>query len=155
MATYAKVLGAAAVLTCTLPWASGIEPGDNQGVRFEIRLAETQPAKGLTEAIVEGTTRKVYLHKEAALTNKDVAMAQATTRDGDSAVIDVRLTEDGAKKLAKLTANHVGQPLAIMLDGKVLAAPVVRDPITGGKALITGNFTKEEAARIAGAINTR
>jgi preprotein translocase subunit SecD len=70
-------------------------------------------------------------------------------------VIDVRLTEDGAKKLAKLTENHVGQPLAIMLDGKVLAAPVVRDPITGGKALITGNFTKEEAARIAGAINTR
>ena len=150
MLSIRKVLAAALVPTCCLVWASGAQPGDKAGaIKFEMRLAENEPAKGLREAQVEGTTRKVYLHMEPALTNKDIAAAQATTGEDNKPAVEVRLTEVGAKKLAKLSEAHQGKPVAILLDDKVILAPLVRDSITEGKAMITGSFTKEKAEKIA------
>jgi SecD/SecF fusion protein len=62
--------------------------------------------------------------------------------------VDVELTKEGRQKLARLTKAHQGKPLAILVDGEVVAAPVVRDEVTGN-ARISGNFSKDEAERIA------
>ncbi len=140
-----------------LSFAASVPPaqaGEKPGVIFELRAAESKPAKGLTEAAVEGTRDKVYLHKEAALTNKDIVGAKATTENGEIAV-EITLTKAGQGKLAKLTESHVGKPLALMLDGKVVFAPVVRDKILGDKVLVTGKFTKQEAERIAKGIQAK
>ena len=117
-------------------------------VKFEVRRAERKPAEGLTEAKVEGTDTKVYLHKEVELTNEDIAGAKAVTDESKANIVEVELTKEGRQKLARVTKAHQGKPLAILVDGKVVAAPVVRDEITG-HARISGNFTKEEAERIA------
>jgi preprotein translocase subunit SecD len=125
-------------------WAASLA---HAAVKFEVRRAESKPGEGLTEAKVEGTDKKVYLHKEVELTNEDIAGAKAVTDESKANVVDVKLTKEGRQKLARVTKAHQGKPLAILVDGKVVAAPVVRDEITGD-ARISGNFSKEEAERI-------
>ena len=137
----ARVAGALALSL----WAVSLAQA---AVKFEVRRAESKPAEGLTEAKVEGTDEKVYLHKEVELTNEDIASARAATDPSKANVVEVELTKEGQKKLSRLTKEHQGKPLAILVDGKVVAAPVVRGEITGD-ARITGDFTKEEAERIA------
>ena len=64
-------------------------------------------------------------------------------------MIEIEFTKSGAARFATATGNSVGKPLAILVDDKLLSAPVVQEAITGGKAMISGNFTKAEAKRIA------
>ena len=101
-----------------------------------------------------GSDQKVYLRKEAEVTEKDVTQAQAVEHKG-TFVIEIVLTKEGQKKLAKLTEEHVNKPLAILVDGKVNPPPIVRDKLEGGKAVITGNFTKAEAEKIAKGIKDK
>src|SRR4051812_34317336 len=112
-----KALAAALVFPCCIAWASEAQPAEMSGVTFELRRAEGKPVEGLTEATVAGTKDKVYLHQEAALTNQDIARAQATTDAGDKPAVEITLTEGGRKKLAKLTEDHQGKPLAILVAG--------------------------------------
>ena len=55
----------------------------------------------------------------------------------------------GTKKFGNATRDNVGRRLAIVLDGKVISAPVINSPITGGKGIITGNFTVQSANDLA------
>jgi len=55
----------------------------------------------------------------------------------------------GAKKFGNATRDNVGRRLAIVLDGKVISAPTINSPITGGKGIITGNFTVQTANDLA------
>jgi SecD/SecF fusion protein len=61
----------------------------------------------------------------------------------------MKLDGEGGKMFGDLTANNVGQRLAIMLDGDVQSAPSIRQPIYGGEAVITGRFSDEEARNLA------
>lgn len=60
-------------------------------------------------------------------------------------VVSFRFNSTGASKFAEITAENVGKPFAIVLDGKVITAPVIRSPILGGSGIISGNFTVESA----------
>jgi len=66
--------------------------------------------------------------------------------------IEIVFTEDGAKRFSTVTERNIMNPLAILVDGQLLSAPIVRERITGGKALISGSFGKAEAERIANGI---
>lgn len=63
--------------------------------------------------------------------------------------IAFRLTHEGAERFATVTRQYQGRQLAILLDGKVLSAPVIKDPITTGTGTITGRFTLEEASDLS------
>jgi preprotein translocase subunit SecD len=141
--TKALVLGALA--GCGSP-AVAAEPPAKEKAKVEFRRAEAEPAEGLTEAKVAGTDQKVYLHKAADLTGADVASA-VVGGDDDKATVQVTLTGEGTKKAAKLSKDHANKPLAIVVDGKVIAAPVIRAEL-GESVVITGNFTKAEAEKI-------
>ena len=56
--------------------------------------------------------------------------------------------------MRQATAEHIGRPVAILIDGTVVMAPIVRSPI-GDSAVISGQFTREEAERIAAGIDGR
>ncbi|WP_018234886.1 protein translocase subunit SecD [Ensifer sp. BR816] len=60
-------------------------------------------------------------------------------------VVDFAFDSLGARQFADITRENVGRPFAIVLDGKVLTAPVINEPILGGRGQISGNFTVEEA----------
>jgi preprotein translocase subunit SecD len=68
--------------------------------------------------------------------------------------IEVTFTEQGRKQFAEMTKANLNRRLAILVNGKVLIAPVIRTEIAGGQAIITGNFSNAEAQQLADAINS-
>lgn len=64
-------------------------------------------------------------------------------------VVSFRFDGAGARQFARITRENVGKPFAIVLDGKVLSAPVIREPITGGQGQISGNFSVQEASTLS------
>jgi len=121
-------------------------------VILEFRLAETSPSEGLREVTIDDTNEKLYLHKDVIISNKDVAAARAipslTPRSFD---IEIEFTEGGADRISRVSAENIGKRIAILMDGKVIVAPILRSAISH-KAVIAGSapsFTKEEAEELA------
>ena len=65
----------------------------------------------------------------------------------------LQFNDEGSKIFADLTEKNVGKPLAIYIDGAPISAPIVQEIISGGKAQITGQFTVEEAKKLARNLN--
>lgn len=65
------------------------------------------------------------------------------------AVVNFRFDTSGARKFGKATSENVGRPFAVVLDGEVITAPVIREPILSGSGQISGSFTVESAGRLA------
>ena len=87
-----------------------------------------------------GTTR---------MTGNDLKTAKEQIDQGKKNVVAIEFTDEGAKKFADLTASNVGRKIGIYLDGAPLTEPVVNEPITGGKAVINGSKTLEDAKNLA------
>jgi preprotein translocase subunit SecD len=102
-------------------------------------------------ARVAGTDRLVYLHPEAIATNDDVERAEVVAGEGGRFSIAVRFTPSGAQKMERATSAAVGKRLAVLIDGQVVADPVVRGPI-GASGVLTGNFSRADADKIAAGI---
>ncbi|MFM7083929.1 MAG: protein translocase subunit SecD [Hyphomicrobium sp.] len=64
-------------------------------------------------------------------------------------IISFRFNSSGARKFGSFTKENVGRPFAIVLDDKVISAPIIREPILGGTGQISGNFTVESANNLA------
>ncbi|MDI9313501.1 MAG: protein translocase subunit SecD [Hydrotalea sp.] len=64
-------------------------------------------------------------------------------------VVSFRFSGAGARAFGQATTDNVGKPLFIVLDGKIISAPNIRQPITGGSGIITGNFTVAETQTLA------
>ena len=64
-------------------------------------------------------------------------------------LVAVRFNGEGADLFAEITRQNVGEQLGIFLDGELLSAPVINEPIIGGTAIISGNFTPDEAQALA------
>ena len=80
------------------------------------------------------------------------AVADARVRPGtqlEGPYVELVLTDRGARVFEALTGENVRRHLAIVLDGKVYSAPVIRERIGGGRASITGSFDIEEARDLA------
>ena len=85
-----------------------------------------------------------------AMTGTDLKDAQASTNPQTGQhVVNLEFSDEGSTKFAELTSANVGRTVAILLDGEVLTAPNVREPILGGRAEITGQRTLEEAQNLA------
>ena len=134
--------------------ASAEPPEEKSKLKIEFRRAETKPADGLTEAKVAGTDEKIYIPKTADATNADIASASVAVDRSLNPAIDVVFTKEGAKKMEVLSEKHKDKPLAIMVDGKVISAPIVREKFTS-RAQITGKFTQKEVENIVKAINSK
>jgi preprotein translocase subunit SecD len=123
--------------------------------RLEFRLvdAAADPAATLKAGAPEGfemlfdkAQRPYVVAKRALLTGADLLEANASfVANGNQPAVDFQFTEHGAQVFAHLTEDIVGQPFAIVLDGVVLSAPIVREPIRGGRGQISGGFTLEQA----------
>lgn len=120
-------------------------------VRFEVRLAEEQPVPGLVAAHVEHSGQTIYLRPDTVVRNEDVARATAIEAAPGFAV-EVQLLPGAAARLRQATSGHIGRPVAILLEGRVVMAPLVRSPIDAA-AVITGPLTQAEAHRIAEGIS--
>jgi preprotein translocase subunit SecD len=69
-------------------------------------------------------------------------------------IVTFRFSAAGAETFAAFTRNNVGRPFAVVIDDRVITAPVIREPILGGTGQISGNFTAASAARVAARIRS-
>ena len=152
MASHIQILVTLALCVSCVPQVAADKPAPKEAVKVEFRRAESKPAEGLKEATVAGTTDKVYLHKQADLTNKDIAKATEEPDLPGRPAIMFFFTKEGAKKMENLTEKHKGKPLAILVDGKVICAPIIQSKLSD-RALITGLGTAEEVKKIVKGIN--
>jgi len=101
--------------------------------------------------ILDGEGGQKYLiEKRVLVSGADLTDAQASF-DQQTGQPDVtfRFNSSGARKFADVTSANVGKPFAIVLDNKVISAPVIQTPIMGGSGQITGNFTVQTANELA------
>jgi len=90
------------------------------------------------------------VRKKALLTGRDLATARVSIDQNTSEpYVSVEFNAAGARAFADLTEANVGKRLAIVLDGNVHSAPVIREKIPSGRAQITGGFTTEDATDLA------
>jgi len=79
------------------------------------------------------------------LTNAQPAFDSRT----NAPIVDFTFNQSGARKFGKFTREHIERPFAIVLDGKVISAPIVKTAIEGGRGQIEGGFTPQTATKLA------
>ncbi len=88
------------------------------------------------------------------LTGKDLKSASQTfDPNTNQPEVSIVFNSDGAKKFEDATAQNVGKPIYILLDGQIISAPKVNEKISGGRAVITGQFDVKEAKNLAIQLN--
>lgn len=93
----------------------------------------------------EKTGRRVAVEDRVTLGGDHLTDARAGfDQRTNEPIVSFRFDSSGARQFARITSQNVGKPFAIVLDGKVLSAPVIREPITGGTGQISGSFTVED-----------
>ena len=131
-------------------------------------LAAAPQIDGYSLMRVKGKDDSVcYVCDVAELTMEDIVSAKASEPpfNGLPSEISVKLTPDGRGRFARLTRDYMphgaknpsncGRALAIIVNGELVAAPIIQMEIITGKFEITGNFTKEEAVNLAAALNSK
>ncbi len=114
------------------------------------------PATTSGEASSSGIP-EVFLAVPTGLTGADLTKAQVTygggTKIKSGPEVSLEFNSDGAKKFATLTKQNIGKQIPIFLDGEPISAPVVQQEIIGGNAVITGEFSVEQAKNLAIQLN--
>jgi preprotein translocase subunit SecD len=89
------------------------------------------------------------VQRRIAIPGADIARASQSFDRNGMPDIEIGLNDDGARALAHLTSTLLSKRMALVLDGKILMAPIVNEPIQGGAMIIAGHFTVAEAQRLA------
>lgn len=155
------VAAAAAVMVVLAGMVSGtrvwraVDAPAYAAVRFEVRLAEDAPAPGLREAPVGTQPKVVYLREQSIVSNDDIVACSVVPGVAvDRYDVEIQLSADGAARLREATRQHVGRPVALVIDGIVAMAPTVRSEI-GELGRLTGNYSREEAERLVRGMTPR
>ncbi len=129
------------------PSVNAAQVAESKQVPIGDELVYGNPSSGAPK----GSPQIPYVLKSQVLvTGQDLVDAQAAfdQRTGEP-VVTFRFDAAGAKRFAIVTQENVGLPFAIVLDNKVVSAPVIREPILGGTGQISGNFSVQEANDLA------
>ncbi|WP_149537950.1 protein translocase subunit SecD [Siccirubricoccus phaeus] len=119
--------------------ANPLSPTPPPGVMF---LAAERPVPGQQDRFA--VRRRV----EVDGANLTDARAGQDSRNGEW-VVNFTFDSVGTRRFAEVTRQNVGRPFAIVLDDKVITAPNIREPITGGRGQISGSFTARTANELA------
>ncbi len=132
------------------------EAAQSERALLEICVTSSSPRAGYEPFDLPEANEILYVATEPALTEADIQMAAVEPTAGatsvketpESFMIAIDFTEQGAETFAQLTREHIEEKLAILIKGRLVSAPVVKAEVTGGRAIITGEFTRERAERI-------
>lgn len=96
----------------------------------------------------ENPTQKLAVSKRAMISGDMLTNAQPSFRDG-LPVVTFQFDATGTRRFCDVSREQVGKPFAIVLDGLIISAPVIREPICGGSGEISGGFTVEQTYDLA------
>ena len=120
------------------PSSEKVKPADwrQVPVSIEMSLAKGAPGAGLVPTPVYGQGTTVYVRSEPELSNTHVARVEAVqTRIGKGLILQVWLTKAGADRIADLTAHHIGDSLAILVNSVVVSVPIIQEALDPGTKL--------------------
>ena len=124
--------------------------GKTANLTFRFVTQDLEETFGSEKLIFEDGTEEVIVSKRIILSGDNLIDAQPNMdTQANETIVSFNLDRVGAKRFAKATSTGVGKRLAIVLDGKIISAPNVREPIVGGSGQITGNFTFQSATDLA------
>ena len=96
----------------------------------------------------------IAVHRQVMVSGEDLTDATQGYDQSNQAIVNIRFNSAGGRKFGQVTSQNVNRPFAIILDGKVLSAPNINEPILGGSAQISGSFTVESANQLAIALRS-
>ena len=98
----------------------------------------------------DGKPQMILIKRRVMVSGEDLVDAsQSFDQRDNQPVVNFRFNARGGKRFGDVTSANVNRPFAIVLDGTVISAPVIREPILGGSGQISGNFTVQGAQELA------
>ena len=124
--------------------------GKTANLTFQFITQNSEESFGTEKLMFEDESEEAIVSKRIILSGDNLVDAKPTMdTQTNETVVTFNLDRVGAKKFGKATSTGVGKRLAIVLDGKIISAPSVREPIIGGSGQISGNFTFQSATDLA------
>ena len=124
--------------------------GKTANLTFRFITQNEEESFGTEKIFFEDNIEKAIVSKRIILSGDNLIDAKPRMdNQTNETVVSFNLDRVGAKRFAKATSTGVGKRLAIVLDGKIISAPTIREPIVGGSGQITGNFTFQSATDLA------
>ncbi len=103
-----------------------------------------------TDELISETGEKINVSKRIIMSGENLIDAQPSIQNqNNEPSVSFALDRLGAQKFGRATTDNVGKRLAIVLDGEIVSAPNINEPITSGNGMISGNFTFQEATDLA------
>jgi preprotein translocase subunit SecD/SecD/SecF fusion protein len=124
--------------------------GKTANLTFRFVTQNLEETFGSEKLIFEDGSEEAFVSKRIILSGDNLIDAQPSMdTQTNETVVSFTLDRVGAKRFAKATTSAIGKRLAIVLDNKVISAPVIQDAIIGGSGQITGGFTFQSATDLA------
>ena len=124
--------------------------GKTANLTFRFVVQNDEPSFGSEKLLSEDGTEELIVSKRIILSGENLVDAKPQMdNQSNQTVVSFTLDRVGAKRFGKATTTGVGKRLAIILDGKVISAPVIRDAIVGGSGQISGDFTFQSATDLS------
>ena len=124
--------------------------GKTANLTFRFVTQNEEESFGTEKLSFQDGTDDAIISKRIILSGDNLVDAQPRMdNQSNQTVVSFSLDRVGAKKFAKATSSGVGKRLAIILDGKIISAPNIVEPIIGGSGQITGDFTFQSATDLA------
>jgi protein-export membrane protein SecD len=124
--------------------------GKTANLTFRFVSNDTQDSFGVEKLKYENQIDEDFVSKRIILSGDNLLDAQPRVNNQtNETVVSFTLDRVGAKRFGKATSNGIGKQLAIVLDEKIISAPVIRDTIASGNGQISGGFTFQTATDLA------
>ena len=124
--------------------------GKTANLTFRFVTQDESESFGTEKIFFQDGSTEAIISKRIILSGDNLIDAQPRMdNQSNQTVVSFNLDRVGAKKFAKATSSGVGKKLAIILDGKIISAPNIVEPIMGGSGQITGDFTFQSATDLA------
>ena len=124
--------------------------GKTANLTFRFVTQKKNASFGVETLQFEDGNSEALVDKRIILNGENLLDAQPQMNNqSNETVVSFKLDRVGAKRFGKATRNGIGKQLAIVLDGKIVSAPVIRDAILSGSGQISGNFTFQSATDLA------
>ena len=124
--------------------------GKTANLTFRFVIQNEEPSFGSEKLTTEDGSEELIVSKRIIISGENLVDAiPRMDNQSNQTVVSFTLDRVGAKRFAKATMSGIGKRLAIVLDGKIVSAPVVRDAIVSGSGQISGNFTFQSATDLS------
>ena len=124
--------------------------GKTANLTFRFITNSTEETFGSEKLLFEDNSDEAIVSKRIILSGDNILDAKPRMdSQTNETVVSFTLDRVGSKRFAKATTSGIGKRLAIILDGKIVSAPVIRSAIVGGSGQISGNFTFKSATDLA------